>query len=227
MTFILNILISIILILIWFILIFLFAYQIELKRRFLFSILPCLSVATIPEEEVDYTFDSSSEKVEDIKSEASENNTSYSSSQDGDLVEGFTISKKSKSLFDIRLDLISNNNSSSAGSSNEVIESTINNITDKEIGEVVKTNVSVNGILPTSTEVIEKGLKIKPNLHLDLSSITLSVDKDENEIVYNSISDILPKDFDASILEAFIPFPELATLSNLAMAASMGGFKFL
>lgn len=217
-----NILMLILSIIVWVILFSLFLYQIELKRRFLFSTLLCLSVNTIPEEETDYLFESSSEEMADEKLNLPSETKSGDgiASQDGESVKGFIMSKKS--LLDLRLDLIQDGEASSVNSSNfnEVIEPSVENRNVDPVIDQTNILVNENRILPDATEVIEKGLKIKPNMHIDLSSV--SFDVESSTITSRSILDVLPADFDPTILEAYIPFPELMTLSDFAATASLG-----
>lgn len=99
------------------ILIYLIVSQIELKRRVLFSTLLTLSVNTIPEEEIDYIFNSSSEEMEDeISQFYSETNSDDSINKSTtNQEENFFISNNSK--IDLRLDLVSSNEAPSSDSS--------------------------------------------------------------------------------------------------------------
>jgi len=120
MTFILNLLYILYIILI----ISLVLYQMELKRRVLFSSLLALSVNTIPEEEIDHMFDSSSESnlEEDISELSSESNLNIVTSDYSSeiKIERCFISKNSE--LDLNLDLNSRNNATSSTS----VQTTLN-----------------------------------------------------------------------------------------------------
>jgi len=204
------------------ILISLIVYQIELKRRVLFSTLLTLSVNTIPEEETDYIFNSSSDEIEDDLSQISFNSISedkinnYSANQE----EKFFISNDSK--LNLRLDLMSSNEAPSSDSS--ILVEAVKNIGVQtqlsDFEKVVYSNIAEDirakadllefgtepNISVESRELLSKGVQTKPDLHIDLSSTSFDIGKD---ITAKSILDILPQHVDPLMLEAYLPAPEL------------------
>ena len=217
------------------ILIILIVYQMELKRRVLFSTLYTLSINTIPEEETDYLFDSSSDEIElnNISSESNfetgSNDSTSNLSSEVKTEENF-ISEKSK--LDLDLDLISQYNAPSCNSSNLIKTLTDTGIQtqlsdfEKVIHSDLKADIRTKAdllefgtkqnILPDSKFLIDKAVQTKPELQIDLSSTSFDIEK---ELTSKSILDFLPQNIDPLLLEAYLPVPELTkTYEFLAYA---------
>lgn len=112
------------------------------------------------------------------------------------------------------MDLISEDNSPKE---NDPIETKNIEVQTKDIGVQIE-----NSEIENSIEVIEKGLKVKPNMHIDLTNISYEINN--NEITSNSILDSLPENFDPLLIENYIPFPDWGLLTDLGYAASLGAF---
>lgn len=201
------------------IIISLFINQIELKRKVLFySSVFTLSVNTIPENETDYLFDSSSdEMIEEIDNLSSENN--HISQENSP--EEILISNKSK--IDLRLDVASDNiiNETSKDVDSNLIEVVDIGIQtqlsdfEKVIHSKIEKDIRAKADLLEfgteqnidSRELISKAVQTKPDLHIDLSSIPSNIDK---EITANSVLNNIPLELmDPLLLEAYLPVPDL------------------
>lgn len=187
-------------------LIFIFTYQIEQNRKMLFSILLALSVNTIPEEEIDYILDSSSDEISvNIPSVLSDTSS-----------EEFIISDESK--INLNLDLVSNNKTwSSKGVQNlpdtvdtgiQTQSSNFERVVTANLNSDLRTKADllefgteINNILPDKKELINKAVQTKPDLHIDLSSTSFDVTK---EVTAKSVLDVLPHNIDPLLLEAYI-----------------------
>jgi hypothetical protein len=209
-------------------LLFIFIYQIELKRSVLFSSLLTLSVNTIPEDETEYLFESSSDELE---SESSISLTENSASD----TENIILSDKSK--INLRLLLISNKEAPTQNLNSSILVEEIGLQTQlSEFEKVIYSNIekdirakadliefgTESNIHVDSRELVSKGVQTKPDLQIDLSSTSMDIQKD---ITTNSILDVLPQDIDPLLIEAYIPAPEISDI-YLGLALSNGCFFF-
>ena len=177
----------------------------------LFSSLLALSVNTIPEEEIDYIFDSSSDEEITINLPSSSESASEKGAEDNPS-EGFIIDPE------LDLDLVLSNKTSLGVQANVSTKEVGAQTQLSEYAKVIYGNLDANlkskaDLLEfglenanpiNSKELVEKAVQTKPNFHIDLSSIPI-----KEEFTVQSIFRQWPKNMDPLMMEIKNPNSDL------------------